>query len=100
VLYVDCIKFVLRFFLIYVIGGNSVSINQGLPFLLNTSEVINNCQIDQTKLSSVSNNESPPTLQDNFSDFHCDIDRLLVKSFGAHTYEDKMLIVLRGKTYS
>lgn len=92
-----CVVDYIKFFLVYVIGENSVSINQGFPLLLNTSEVINNCQIDQTKLSSVSNNESPLTLQDNFSNFHCDLDRLLVKSFGAHTYDDKMLIVLRGR---
>ncbi|KAL4126763.1 hypothetical protein QTP88_010972 [Uroleucon formosanum] len=51
----------------------------------------------QTKLSSVSNNESPPIPQEYASNFHCDIDRLLVKSFGAHTYEDKMGVVLRGR---
>ncbi|XP_060870883.1 zinc finger MYM-type protein 1-like [Metopolophium dirhodum] len=82
--------------------GNLVSINQGLPLFFNTPKTFTSYQPNDTKLSSVSNNESPPTTQfspqqDNLSNFHCDIDRLLVKSFGAHTYEDKMDIVLRGR---
>lgn len=62
--------------------------------LLNISQVSNDCQPDQTKLSSISNKEIPSTPQDNSSDFHCDIDRLLFKSFCAHSYEDKIGIVL------
>lgn len=71
-------------------GRNLVSRNQRLPLLLNP-KVLNNDQLYQTKLPLVSNNESQ---QDNFSNFHCDINRLLVKLFGAHTYEDRMGIVL------
>jgi len=65
--------------------------------LLIISQVLNDCQPDQTKLSSISNKEIPSTPQDNSSNFHCDIDRLLFKSFGAHSYEDKIGIVLRGR---
>jgi len=100
---------IIIYFLIYATGGNLVSTNQEYPLIHNTSKVLDNFQTIQTKLSSVSNNESPSIPQEYVSNFHCDIDRLLVKSFGAHTYEDKMKsfgahtyedkmsIVLRGR---
>lgn len=87
----------ITYFLIYILEGNLVTKNQEYPLPLNTSKIFNSFQPDQTKESSFSNNESLPTPQDSFSNFHCDIDRLLIKSFGAHTYEDKMAIVLRGR---
>jgi hypothetical protein len=65
--------------------------------LHNTLKVLNNYLPVQTKLSTVSNNKSPPIPKENVSNFYCDINRLLVKSFGVHTYEEKMGITLRGR---
>ncbi|XP_060882145.1 zinc finger MYM-type protein 1-like [Metopolophium dirhodum] len=68
--------------------GNLVSINQGLPLFFNTPKTFTSYQPNDTKLSSVSNNESPPTTQfspqqDNLSNFHClsnDIQNDLINS--------------------
>lgn len=82
--------------------GSLVSLNQKEPAILQISSQSNICnnyqQIQTIELPT-------PIINLNLSkkpeeNFHSDVDRLLVKSFVAHFYEDKLGIILRGRPTS